>query len=152
MLFRSKAQQRLAPTPAASDRTVASPTAQPVMASDPLDAQRADPWLKVSDLERAIGGRFDLPASLDMDADDARPVAGVAPAARPSKLSQPPDPASAPLAEPGATQRLAQSLEQAAACLRRNEIEQARSLLEDVLRSGDETQREFARMLLSRLG
>ena len=58
----------------------------------------------------------------------------------------------APLADPGATQRLAHSLEQAAACLRRNEIEQARSLLEDVLRSGDETQREFARMLLSRLG
>ncbi|MFZ9685683.1 MAG: FimV/HubP family polar landmark protein, partial [Gemmobacter sp.] len=55
-------------------------------------------------------------------------------------------------ADLGVNQRLAQSLEQAAACLRRNEIDEARRLLEDVIRSGDDTQRDLARLLLSRLG
>jgi FimV-like protein len=119
------------------------PEVAPVVARAPLqasatqsaadDPQRADPWLKMSELERAIGGRFELP---DLDMGTPQPA--------PPSTARPP--------EGGLNQQLARSLELAAACLRRNEVDRARRLLEDVVRSGDETQREFARALLSRLG
>ncbi len=125
-----------APAPAPVPAAVRSPSPVPAT-SAPDDAQRADPWLKMSELERAIGGRFDLPSSLDLESDRTSSDES-RPSAQPSDL--------------GANQRLAQSLEQAAACLRRNQIDEARRLLEAVVRDGDETQREFARTLLSRLG
>jgi FimV-like protein len=87
-----------------------------------------------------------------MESDRSQPRAAATVAA-PSSPSTPPrvQPTERP-ADLGVNQRLAQSLEQAAACLRRNEIDEARRLLEDVIRSGDDTQRDFARLLLSRLG
>jgi len=80
-------------------------------------------------------------------------AAEAAPIPRPLQSSNdlaPPVPVKSP--DTAAHQQLARSLELAAACLRRNEVDRARRLLEDVVRSGDETQREFARALLSRLG
>lgn len=144
-----KAERRAAASIEASRRVAVAPVAA---AADSADALRADPWLKMSDLERAIGGRFDLPVSLDMESDRSQPRAAATVAA-PSSPSTPPrvQPTERP-ADLGVNQRLAQSLEQAAACLRRNEIDEARRLLEDVIRSGDDTQRDFARLLLSRLG
>jgi FimV-like protein len=149
-----RAHQRAAASVETPSRVVAPSS---IAATDPPGTSRADPWLKMSELERAIGGRFDLPASLDMEPDDVQPraaaaaavAAAPAPAIPPAPSSLQPPARSADL---GVNQRLAQSLEQAAACLRRNEIDEARRLLEDVIRSGDETQRDFARLLLSRLG
>jgi len=130
-----------------------SPTSAVPAAAD--DTQRADPWLKMSELERAIGGRFELP-DLDMDLPPAPGTVSArakpsetAPSAQPPQSSNTP-PVKSP--DAAAQQQLARSLELAAACLRRNEVDRARRLLEDVVRSGDETQREFARALLSRLG
>lgn len=153
-------------------RRVARPQSEvtPVIARAPLqtiastsaadDLQRADPWLKMSELERAIGGRFELP---DLDMGAPQPVqASAAVPARPSETAATPQPSrpsegglnpqDARPPEIALNQQLARSLELAAACLRRNEVDRARRLLEDVVRSGDETQREFARALLSRLG
>ncbi len=78
----------------------------------------------MSELERAIGGKFELP-SLDLDAPPREPAS--------ERLS------------------LAESLEQAAACVRDNDLTRARKLLQDVIRKGDDRQRETARDLLSRL-
>jgi FimV-like protein len=146
------------------------PKVTPVIAHAPLqtsattsaadDLQRADPWLKMSELERAIGGRFDLP-DLDMGAPQSASTPAAAPARSPDIASRrqasPPlegelNPQAARPPEIALNQQLARSLELAAACLRRNEVDRARRLLEDVVRSGDETRREFARALLSRLG
>lgn len=110
---------------------------------------RAEPTLKMSELERAIGGRFDLP-SLDMGSSD--PPESRSASAPSSETVIPSGMTRANAAAPGdEVRRLAQSLELAAACLRRNEIELARRLLEDVVRGGDETQQAFARSLLSKL-
>ena len=95
--------------------------------STPTDAQWAEPRLEVSELERAIGGRFSLP-SLDM-----KPEADVR-------------------AHAAMRESLADSLERAASLVRSNDIEQARRLLEDVVVRGDDRQRLAARDLLSRLG
>lgn len=111
---------------------------------------RAEPTLKMSELERAIGGRFDLP-SLDMGSSDP-PESRSASAPSSEKTVSPSGMTRASAAAPGdEVRRLAQSLELAAACLRRNEIELARRLLEDVVRGGDEAQQAFARSLLSKL-
>lgn len=114
------------------------------------DSIRAEPTLKMSELERAIGGRFDLP-SLDMDPPG--PPESPSASAPLSEKILPSGTTRANAAGPGdEVRRLAQSLELAAACLRRNEIELARRLLEDVVRGGDEAQQAFARSLLSKLG
>jgi FimV-like protein len=110
----------------------------------------------MSELERAIGGRFDLP-NLDMSTPPAAaaPVSALNTAPRPQAFRPSESNPNAQAARPpeiALNQQLARSLELAAACLRRNEVDRARRLLEDVVRSGDETQREFARALLSRLG
>ena len=141
---------------------VAARMPPPTSAAAPAaeDAQRADPWLKMSELERAIGGRFELP-DLDMSAPQPAPASAELSArplgtalrretSRPLEGTLNPSPTRLP--ETAVNQQLARSLELAAACLRRNEVDRARRLLEDVVRSGDETQREFARALLSRLG
>ncbi|MBU6189770.1 MAG: hypothetical protein KGR68_10670 [Betaproteobacteria bacterium] len=150
------ARQQAEVTPVAA--RMPPPTSAAAPAAD--DAQRADPWLKMSELERAIGGRFELP-DLEMTAPQPAP-ASAASSPRPVETtsrqvaSRPLDDALNPsptrLPEAAVNQQLARSLELAAACLRRNEVDRARRLLEDVVRSGDETQREFARALLSRLG
>lgn len=133
------------------------PTSAVSSAAD--DTQRADPWLKMSELERAIGGRFELP-DLDMGTPHSAPAPSPVPAGslETAPRKQPARPfegalASIParLPETAVNQQLARSLELAAACLRRNEVDRARRLLEDVVHSGDDTQREFARALLSRL-
>jgi len=110
---------------------------------------RAEPTLKMTELERAIGGRFDLP-SLDMDSPG--PPESRSAAAPSGEKAMSSGSTRANDAAPGdEVRRLAQSLELAAACLRRNEIELARRLLEDVVRGGDEAQQAFARSLLSKL-
>ena len=146
----AREQPEVAPVIArASPQTSATPSAAD-------DLQRADPWLKMSELERAIGGRFDLP-DLDMAAPPAASVPARPPDTASRRQAAPPldgglNPQAARPPEIALNQQLARSLELAAACLRRNEVDRARRLLEDVVRSGDETQREFARALLSRLG
>jgi len=113
------------------------------------ESMRAEPTLKMSELERAIGGRFDLP-SLDMDAP-APPESRSATAPFGNKAVPSGTTRTSTAARGDGISRLAQSLELAAACLRRNEIELARRLLEDVARGGDEVQQAFARSLLSKL-
>lgn len=90
-------------------------------------SQWAEPRLEMSELERAIGGRFALP-SLDMDS------------------------ATQPDSNAMSRASLAESLERAATLVRANDLTQARRLLENVVQHGDPSQREAARDLLSRLG
>lgn len=148
------------------ERVAESVVAPPTAARPAEPDERADPWIQVSDLERAIGGRFELP-SLDMNASEAPSGLSTAPSSAgassslPVAIELPPSPAPAePPSVPATSapapderrQRLARSLALAESCVQRNDSDLARHLLEDVVRSGDADQQNAARALLARLG
>lgn len=125
--------------------------------------ERADPRLELSELQRAIGGRFDLP-SLDMDPATDRASAVVPTLVTPEAVR--PSPSVAPavalpevapatvvpiITEPRLREQMAMRLELASNYIAIDDIDRARELLEEVLRQGDAPQRLRARSLLDRL-
>ena len=137
----------------------AQPSSSPVGQSSPL-AREPSP------LERAIGGRFDLP-SLDLDespaGSEAERAEGDAAILRPTPRGTTQSP-SAPMQRDAATnfavssglatvvrQQIDARLELAAAYVDLGDAQRARQLLAQTLIDGDEAQRRTAQSLLNRL-